>query len=111
MAGQMTISTQIEPGLKAFIIEDAENRGMSISEWLNEAISEYIDNNTLSWDDLAEMELEELQEVIDDSDLDLEVEDYKKLLGYDLDELRNDIANELGIESEDEYAYEYEDED
>ena len=109
MADQVTISTQIDRDLKEFILEDAEDRGISISEWLTEAIHTYIDIITVTWDDLLGMDCDDLVDFVDIQDLKVNPDDCRDFWGtINEDELREAIADEMDIDIEDE---EYEEEE
>ena len=102
---QVTISTQITPEIKEWIIEDCEDMGITQSEWLNQAIHEFIedgsDDGALTFDDLDEMDFDELVEVVEEQELDIDPDDYSDgLLVSAQEKLRNAICDELEIKDE-----------
>lgn len=103
MSKQVTISTQIPPDIKEWIIEDADLNDMSMSEWLNVAIQSLIEERTenLAFEDVDNMSLDELAELIDEYDLDIDPEDHTNFWGnVSHEKLRDVICDELDIEEE-----------
>lgn len=56
------------------------------------------EEDDLTYDDLQDMDYEELAELIDDKELDVDAEDYDEEDDAEVEKLRKEIAGELGIE-------------
>lgn len=92
-----TLSAKVTRELHDYVQRDAEEMGVSISEWLIDAINAYIeeDSDGLTWDDICRMDWDDLVMVIEECELDVNPDDYD----YDEhDDLRSAIADELDIE-------------
>ena len=103
MANQVTISTQVPPEIKDWIRDESDEMGISLSEWLNQAIQSYIDNgsNDLTFDDLESMSFDELCELVEEYDLDIDPDDCEDgWKGTAREKLRNAICDELEIKEE-----------
>lgn len=108
MAGRETISAQITPELKEWIVEDAEEMDISLSEWLHNAIDAFIDDGSsddLTFEELDSMTFDELSDFVEEYELDLDPDDYEDgLLVSARVKLRDAICDELEIEEEPEEA-------
>jgi len=103
MTKYTTISAQVTDDVKEWIREDADDRGITLSEWLNDVILEYIDDGSedLTFEDLDEMDFDELVAVVEDYELDIDPEDYTGgLLVSAREKLRDAVCYELEIEEE-----------
>jgi len=88
MVMMKTISTRVDDELHEWIRIDAEERGISISEWLNDVVMSSIDGDSddLTWDDLNDMEWDELVEMAEvwnenipedvEEDCEIDIDDY-----------------------------------
>lgn len=56
------------------------------------------EDEKLTWDEIKDMDYDELAEVIDDEELDIDAEDYDEDEDEEVEKLRKDVAKELGIE-------------
>jgi hypothetical protein len=92
-----TISTRVDSELYDLIKEDAEIMGVSLSEYFLDALNSYLDYDDLTWNDLLDMDKGELEDLIDEYELDID-----SGLFTSADTLRNEIADQLEIEEEDE---------
>ena len=90
-----TLSAKVTRELHDYVQQDAEEMGVSISEWLIDAINAYIeqDSDSLIWNDLCEKDRDDLIMVVEECELDIDPDDYD-----DDDDFREAIADELGIE-------------
>jgi len=98
----MTVSTRVDDELYEWIKADAEDRGISMSEWLLDLIYVYISGESnLTLDDLEDMDWDELVEVVDDLELDIDPSDFIggafKSVERETSELREAIAEELDL--------------
>lgn len=97
----MTLSSRVEPDLYELVSADADSTGISLSQWLIEAVKSYLTYENFSWDDLVDLDWDELVEFVDDQDLDINPADYRNFWsGKDEDGLREEIADELDIDVE-----------
>jgi hypothetical protein len=103
------ITAKVDQVTYDLVSEDARLNDISMSQWLNDAIDIYLHIDDITWEDLEDMEEDDLLDFINDMDLEIDPDDYKGLLGYKLDELREAIADELGLPDEDEEEEEEED--
>jgi len=122
-----TITSKIDNELYQFYKEEADERGLSMSEWvkracecyfhwLSDVIDDYEETEDLTMEDLNDMGWDELIDVIDENELDIDSKEYRDFFSKDTDALRDAIADELGLpeytdEDTDEDTDEHTDED
>lgn len=103
-----SIATRVDNELYEFYKENADERGLSMSEWtkracecyfhwLSDAIDDYEETEDLTWEDLEDMGWDDLVDVIDDNELDIDSKDYRDFFSKDTDALREAIGLELGL--------------
>jgi len=105
-----TVSTRVSGDYYEMISEDAESMGLSISEWLYNAIDDYLDMENLGCLDLLFKDFYELEELIDQYNLDVDPDDYGVGLGTSrkvrTDDLREAIAQVTETDMSDEAIWE-----
>lgn len=103
MSKMATLSTRVDYDIHDFIKNFCIEEDISVSEWLQNAITCYScwladteydedDNPGYTWDDISEMDENELIELVKIENLDIDPDDYP-----DDDDLANAIADALGI--------------
>lgn len=118
MTKSITVSTRIHTELHQMMRQSAEEVGMTQSEWLQEAIfcfgcwlSDTMDvfedeygytDEGYSWEDLEDMDWEELSELVDSEDLDVNPTDHRGFLNKDEQSFRDAVGEALGLQFEDE---------
>ena len=95
MEDKRTISARIDESLYSEVREAADEVDMSISEWITDRISDGTDDsNTLTGEEVLNMDWEEKIGVTDEYGLDVDSNDYDD----NEDEFAEAIIDELGLE-------------
>jgi len=103
-----SITTRVDDELYSFYKEEADDRGLSMSEWtkracecyfhwLSNCIDDYEETEDLTMDDLDDMGWDELVDVIEDNELDIDSKEYRDFFSKDTDALRDAIGIALGL--------------
>lgn len=102
MVRNSTISVKVEPDIYEAVKNDAEVLDISLSQWMLDAIDDKLSQDDEDWDELLDMSFDELVDYIDEYELDVDPDEFRGLLSNDADGLRDAIADELGLEYEEE---------